>query len=123
MANDLETLLATLRRSYPTSSIRTLPEPAMFLRSSTGRTLHAEGSQVLSLDGAMAYTAAYMNGLVERVKETPDYELDAAHPWIIGVWPGDLTSVPLIFIFGNIIRHGHEVWTEVGWPTYEKLEF
>ena len=119
----VETLLAALRQAYPTSHVRLLPEPAMFLRSSTGRTLHAEGSQVLSVDGALAYTAAYMNGLLERVRDTADFALNEAHPWIIGVHPGDLTTSPLLFIFGNIVRNGNEVWTEVGWPIYEKLEF
>ena len=33
-----------------------------------------------------------MNGLMERVRESEGYELNEAHPWIIGVYPGDLTS-------------------------------
>jgi hypothetical protein len=103
--------------------VRVLPEPAMFLRSSTGRSYHAEGMQVLSLESAMSYAAAYMHGLLERIRETPDYQLNEAHPWIIGVYPGDLHSSPLIFIFGNIIRSGSETWIEVGFPRYEKLEF
>ena len=123
MAINLDELMATLRRAYPTSSIRVLPEPAMFLRSNTGRTFHAEGSQVLSVEGGMAYTSAYMNGLLERVHATEDYRLNEAHPWIIGVHPGDLSSVPLIFIFGNIIRSGKEEWIEVGYPHFEKLTF
>ena len=58
-----------------------------------------------------------------RVRDTEGYQLDEAHPWIIGVYPGDLQSTPLIFIFGNIIRSGAETWIEVGFPRYEKLEF
>jgi hypothetical protein len=123
MAQTIDSLLATLRATYPTSLVRTLPESAMFLRSNTGRTFHAEGMQVLSVEGAMAYTEAYMGGLLERVKGTEGYELNPDHPWIIGVYPGDLTSVPLIFIFGNVIRSGKEEWVEVGYPHFEKLEF
>ena len=123
MANDLETLLATLRRTYPTSSIRTLPEPAMFLRSNTGRTYTAEGMQITSKEGALDYAKAYMNGLTERTKATEGFELNPEHPWIIGVFPGSETSAPLIFIFGNIIRYGTESWVEVGFPTYEQLQF
>ena len=123
MPFDLEKLMDTLRQTYPTSHVRVLPEPAMFLRSSTGRSYHAEGMQVLSLESAMSYAAAYMHGLLERIRETPDYQLNEAHPWIIGVYPGDLHSSPLIFIFGNIIRSGLETWIEVGFPRYEKLEF
>ena len=123
MPFDLEKLMDTLRQTYPTSHVRVLPEPAMFLRSSTGRSYHAEGMQVLSLESAMSYAAAYMHGLLERIRETPDYQLNEAHPWIIGVYPGDLHSSPLLFIFGNIIRSGSETWIEVGFPRYEKLEF
>jgi hypothetical protein len=113
MPFDLETLMDTLRQTYPTSHVRVLPEPAMFLRSSTGRSYHAEGMQVLSVESAMSYAEAYMHGLLERIRETPDYQLNEAHPWIIGVYPGDLQSTPLIFIFGNIIRSGAETWIEV----------
>jgi hypothetical protein len=123
MAFPIDELLATLRRTYPTSLVRQLPEPAMFLRSNTGRTYHAEGMQVLSVESALAYASAYMAGLRERIREAEDHQLDPAHPWIIGVHPGDLTSSPLIFIFGNIIRSGHETWVELGYPRYEKLEF
>jgi hypothetical protein len=119
----LEHLVETLRASYPGSHVRLLPEPAMFLRSSTGRTYHAEGMQILSEDSALAYADAYMRGLLERIRETADYRINEAHPWIIGVYPGDLSSSALIFIFGNIIRAGQETWVEVGYPHYEKLEF
>ena len=34
-----------------------------------------------------------------------------------------LSILPLIFIFGNIIRSGKEEWVEVGYPHFEKLEF
>jgi len=119
----LQALVETLRTTYPTSHVRLLPEPAMFLRSSTGRTYHAEGMQILDAEAALAYADAYMRGLLERIKETGDYRLNEAHPWIIGVYPGDLTSSPLIFIFGNIIRSGAEEWVEVGYPHYEKLAF
>ncbi|BDU74914.1 hypothetical protein [Mesoterricola silvestris] len=123
MEPDLTTLLETLRRMYPTSLVRTLPEPAMFLRSNTGRTFHAEGMQVLSAESALAYASAYMRGLRERIAATADYQLNEEHPWIIGIHPGDLTSPPLIFIFGNIIRSGKEAWVELGYPRYEALDF
>lgn len=123
MPFDFEKLMETLRQTYPTSHVRVLPEPAMFLRSSNGRSYHAEGMQILSIESAMSYAAAYMHGLLERIRETPDYQLNEAHPWIIGVYPGDLHSSPLVFIFGNIIRSGTETWVEVGFPRYEKLEF
>jgi len=123
MAINIDELLETLRRTYPTSLVRRLPEPAMFLRSDTGRTYHAEGMQVLSAESALTYASAYMAGLQERIREAEDHQLDADHPWIIGVYPGDLTASPLIFIFGNIIRGGHERWVELGYPRYEKLEF
>jgi hypothetical protein len=119
----VETLLDALHQAYPTSHVRLLAEPAMFLRSNQGRSYTAEGMQILSLDGALDYAKAYMNGLVERTRATEGFELDPAHPWIIGVFPGNAWSSPLIFIFGNIIRHGTETWVEVGFPTYEKLEF
>lgn len=123
MEPKLEALLDTLRTTYPTSVVRLLPEPAMFLRSNTGRTFHAEGMQVLSAESALAYASAYMSGLRERIRTTEDYVLNEAHPWIIGVHPGDLSSPPLIFIFGNIIRSGTEAWIELGYPRYEKLDF
>ncbi len=119
----VETLLAALRQAYPTSHVRLLPEPAMFLRSSTGRTYHAEGMQVLSVESALAYASAYMTGLLERVRDTEDFTLNTEHPWIIGVHPGDLASSPLLFIFGNIIRSGGEAWVELGYPRYEPLVF
>jgi hypothetical protein len=123
VAINIDELLETLRRTYPTSLVRILPEPAMFLRSDTGRTFHAEGMQVLSVESALAYASAYMAGLQERILESADHKLDAAHPWIIGLHAGDLTTSPLLFIFGNIIRGGHEHWIELGYPRYEKLEF
>jgi hypothetical protein len=123
MAVNIEALLGTLKQTYPTSHVRLLPEPAMFLRSNTGRTFHAEGMQVLSQGSALEYASAYMDGLRERVKNTEGYALNEAHPWIIGLHPGDLISSPLIFIFGNIIRSGKEEWVEVGYPHYEHLEF
>jgi len=123
MSLNLDQLMETLRQTYPTSHVRVLPEPAMFLRSNTGRSMHAEGMQVLSIESALAYASAYIHGLLERIRETEGYQLDEAHPWIIGVYPGDLQSSPLIFIFGNIIRSGAEAWVEVGFPHYEKLEF
>jgi len=123
MEPKLDSLLETLRRTFPTSLVKVLPEPAMFLRSNTGRTFHAEGMQVLSAESALAYATAYMDGLRERVRGTDDYELNEARPWIIGVHPGDLTSPPLIFIFGNIIRSGKEEWVELGYPHYERLNF
>jgi len=123
MAQTIDSLLATLRATYPTSLVRTLPESAMFLRSSTGRTYHAEGMQVLSVESALAYASAYMTGLLERVRDTEDFTLNTEHPWIIGVHPGDLASSPLLFIFGNIIRSGGEAWVELGYPRYEPLVF
>jgi hypothetical protein len=116
-------LLESLRAAYPTSHVRLLPEPAMFLRSNTGRTYHAEGMQILAPESAMAYAAAYIDGLLSRIRDTEGYQLNEAHPWIIGVYPGDLFSSPLIFIFGNIIRSGKEAWVEVGYPRYERLTF
>lgn len=123
MSIDILKLMEALRLAYPTSHVRALPEPAMFLRSSTGRSMHAEGMQVLTLESAMAYASAYMQGLQERIRETEGYQLNEAHPWIIGVYPGDLHSSPLLFIFGNIVRSGTETWVEVGYPRYEPLEF
>lgn len=123
MTSNVETLVTALRQAFPTSHVRLLPEPAMFLRSNTGRSYHAEGMQFLSVESAMAHARAYMNGLEERTRESEGFELNKAHPWIIGVYPGDLTSAPLIFIFGNIIRAGKEEWVEIGFPRYERLEF
>jgi hypothetical protein len=123
MASTVEALLEALQLAFPTSHVRLLPEPAMFLRSNMGRSYHAEGMQFLSVESALAHARAYMNGLEERVSHTEGFELNQAHPWIIGVYPGDLTSAPLVFIFGNIIRSGKEEWTEIGYPRYENLEF
>jgi len=119
----VEALTAALREAFPTSHIRLLPEPAMFLRSNLGRSYHAEGMQFLSVESAMANARAYMTGLQERIRESDGMGLNAAHPWIIGIYPGDLTSTPLIFIFGNIIRSGKEEWVQIGFPRYEKLDF
>jgi hypothetical protein len=77
----------------------------------------------LSTESGLSYARAYMHGLLERIRETDGFELNESHPWIIGVHPGDLTSTPLIFIFGNIIRSGKEEWIEIGYPRYEGLEF
>jgi hypothetical protein len=123
MSVSIDTLLAALRQAYPTSHVRLLPEPAMFLRSNLGRTYTAEGMQILSLEGALDYAQAYMNGLTERAQATEGFELNREHPWILGVFPGSSTASPLIFIFGNIIRQGRESWVEVGCPTYEQLSF
>ena len=123
MTLSTDNLLEALRQAYPTSHIRRLPEPAMFLRSNLGRSYTAEGMQIVSLEGALDYAKAYMTGLTERAEATEGFELNPAHPWIIGVFPGNDSASPLIFIFGNIIRYGRESWVEVGFPTYEKLEF
>jgi len=66
MPFDLEQLMEALRQAYPTSHVRVLPEPAMFLRSNTGRTYHAEGMQILSTESALNYAAAYIHGLLDR---------------------------------------------------------
>ena len=95
----------------------------MFLRSNRGRSYHAEGTQFLSLEAALAHVKAYMRGLQERIRESEGFQLDEAHPWIIGVHPGDLASAPLIFIFGNLLRPGGERWIEIGFPRYEELRF
>ena len=71
-----DTLITALRKAYPTSHVRLLPEPAMFLRSSTGRTYTAEGMQITSKEGAIDYAKAYMNGLTERTKATEGFELN-----------------------------------------------
>jgi len=123
MSLAIDSLLDVLCKTYPTSHVRLLPEPAMFLRSNQGRTFTAEGMQVVSPEGALDYAKAYMNGLEERTRATEGFELDPEHPWIIGVFPGNDTTSPLIFIFGNIIRYGREAWVEVGFPTYEPLAF
>jgi len=119
----VEALLSTLKQTYPTSHVRLLGEPAMFLRSNLGRSYTAEGMQILSTESALDYAHAYMNGLTERTKATEGFELNAQHPWIIGVFPGNDHASPLIFIFGNIIRNGKEVWVEVGEPKYDALAF
>ncbi len=123
MTANVEALMEALRGAFPSSHVRRLPEPAMFLRSHLGRTYHAEGTQCLSVESALANARAYMSGLLARIRESDGMELNEAHPWIIGVYPGDLTSAPLIFIFGNVIRSGKEEWVEIGFPRYEKLEF
>ncbi|MDR3682510.1 MAG: hypothetical protein P4L11_02180 [Geothrix sp.] len=123
MTPNVDALMEALRGAFPTSHVRLLPEPAMFLRSNLGRTYHAEGMQFLTVESALAHARAYMSGLMERIRESEGMELNEAHPWIIGVHPGDLTAAPLIFIFGNIIRSGKEEWVEIGFPRYEKLEF
>ncbi len=123
MTFPIEHLLGALKQAYPTSHIRLLSEPAMFLRSNLGRSYTAEGMPITSQKGALDYAKAYMSGLTERAQATEGFELDPEHPWIIGVFPGNATASPLIFIFGNIIRYGREAWVEVGFPTYEKLEF
>ena len=123
MTFPVETLLEALRQGFPTSHVRLLAEPAMFLRSNLGRSYTAEGMPIASLEGALEYAKAYMNGLTERTLATEGFELNPDHPWIFGVFPGNASTSPLIFIFGNIIRYGRESWIEVGFPTYEKLEF
>ncbi len=123
MTFPVEHLLQALKQAYPTSHIRLLPEPAMFLRSNLGRSYTAEGMQIVSLEGALDYAKAYMTGLTERAQATEGFDLNPDHPWIIGVFPGNASSSALIFIFGNIIRYGKEAWVEVGFPTYEQLEF
>jgi hypothetical protein len=123
MTPHLDELMEALRLAFPTSHLRFLPEPAMFLRSNTGRSYHAEGMQFLSVESAMAHVNAYIRGLQERIRESDGFELNPAHPWIIGVHPGDLASPPLIFVFGNIIRSGKEEWIEIGFPRYESLTF
>ena len=123
MSFSVDSLLDALRKAYPTSHVRLLAEPAMFLRSNLGRSYTAEGMQILGEAAALDYAKAYMNGLTERAQATEGFELDQAHPWIIGVYPGSDSASPLIFIFGNIVRYGQERWVEVGFPTYERLEF
>ena len=123
MTFPIDPLLASLRQAYPSSSVRLLPEPAMFLRSNQGRTYTAEGMPVVTLEGALEYARAYMSGLTERTAATEGFQLNPEHPWIIGVFPGTASTLPLLFIFGNVIRHGSETWVEVGYPTYQKLEF
>jgi hypothetical protein len=123
MTFPIEHLLEALRQAYPTSHVRLLPEPAMFLRSNLGRSYTAEGMRITTLEAALDYAKAYMAGLTERAQATEGFELNPDHPWIIGVFPGNASSSPLIFIFGNIIRNGQETWAEVGFPTYERLAF
>jgi len=123
MSFPVDSLLDALRKAYPTSHVRLLAEPAMFLRSNLGRSYTAEGMQIVSEAAALDYAKAYMNGLTERAQATEGFELDPEHPWILGVFPGNATTSPLIFIFGNIVRYGQERWVEVGFPTYERLEF
>ncbi|NTW86248.1 MAG: hypothetical protein HGB30_08815 [Holophagaceae bacterium] len=123
MSIPVDSLLAALRKAYPTSHVRLLAEPAMFLRSNLGRSYTAEGMQIVSEAAALDYATAYMNGLTERAQATEGFELDPEHPWILGVFPGNATTSPLIFIFGNIVRNGQERWIEVGFPIYERLEF
>jgi hypothetical protein len=123
MTLSVEALLSTLKQTYPTSHVRLLCEPAMFVRSNLGRSYTAEGMQILSTEGALDYAKAYMNGLTERTLGTEGFELNRQHPWIIGVFPGNDHAAPLIFIFGNIIRNGQEAWVEVGEPKYDALEF
>ena len=123
MSFPIDSLLDALRKAHPTSHVRLLAEPAMFLRSNLGRSYTAEGMQIVSKAAALDYAKAYMNGLTERAQATEGFELNAAHPWIIGLFPGNATTSPLIFIFGNIIRYGRETWVEVGTPTYDQLTF
>lgn len=123
MSFPVDSLLDALRKAYPTSHVRLLAEPAMFLRSNLGRSYTAEGMQIVSEAAALDYAKAYMNGLTERAQATEGFELDPGHPWILGVFPGNATTSPLIFIFGNIVRYGQERWVEVGFPTYEQLQF
>ena len=123
MSFPVDSLLDALHKAYPTSHVRLLAEPAMFLRSNQGRSYTAEGMQIVSEAAALDYAKAYMNGLTERAQATEGFELDPEHPWILGVFPGNATTSPLIFIFGNIVRYGQERWVEVGFPTYERLVF
>ena len=123
MTYSADALLQAFRTAYPTSHVRLLAEPAMFLRSNLGRSYTAEGMQVVTIEGALDYAQAYMNGLTERAQATEGFELNAAHPWIIGLFPGNATTSPLIVIIGNIIRSGRETWVEVGSPAYDQLTF
>ena len=123
MSIPIDSLLDALRKAYPTSHVRLLAEPAMFLRSNQGRSYTAEGMPIVTEAAALDYAKAYMNGLTERAQATEGFELDPEHPWILGVFPGNATTSPLIFIFGNIVRYGQERWVEVGFPTYKRLEF
>jgi hypothetical protein len=94
-------------------------DPFYSTRSNLRQNYTAEGMQIVSLDCAKAY----MSGLTERARTTGGFELNTAHPWIIGVLPGNDSSSSLIFILGNIIRYGKETRAEVGYPTYENLNF
>jgi hypothetical protein len=121
MALEVEKLLQALKQTYPTSHFKLLLEPAMFIRSNKGRTYSARGAEVFSVKSALDYTHVRMDIVMERVKETDGYLLDADHPWIIGIYPGDGEQHPHIFVHGNIIRNGTEHWVEVGSIQYEPL--
>ena len=71
--------------------------------STSGAYQYAEGMRITTLEAALDYAKAYMAGLTERAQATEGFELNPDHPWIIGVFPGNASSSPLIFIFGNII--------------------
>lgn len=121
MALEVEKLMEALKQSYPTSHYRILLEPAMFIRSSKGRTYSARGVEVFSVRSALDYTHVRMNIVMERVKEAEGYVLDQEHPWIIGIYPGDGEQHPHVFVHGNIIRNRTEHWVEVGSIQYEPL--
>ena len=127
MSIPIDSLLDALRKAYPTSHVRLLAElsPSMLIAvvDNQGRSYTAEGMPIVTEAAALDYAKAYMNGLTERAQATEGFELDPEHPWILGVFPGNATTSPLIFIFGNIVRYGQERWVEVGFPTYERLEF
>lgn len=121
MALDAQQLLEALKQTYPTTHFRMLQEPAMFIRSNKGRTYSARGAEVFSLKSALDYTHVRMDIVRERVKETEGYVLDPEHPWIIGIYPGDGTQHPHVFVHGNIVRNGTERWVEVGSIQYDRL--
>jgi hypothetical protein len=121
MAIELERLMAALKENYPTSYFRVLQEPAMFIRSNKGRTYSARGAEVFSIKSALDYTHVRMDIVMERVRETEGYLLNQAHPWIIGLYPGDGQQHPHVFVHGNIVRNGSEHWVEVGSIQYERL--
>ena len=121
MALEVDKLMEALKQIYPTSHFRVLLEPAMFLHSNKGRTYSARGAEVFSVKSALDYTHVRMDIVMERVKETEGYRLDQAHPWIIGIYPGNGEQHPHIFVHGNIIRNGTERWVEVGSIQYERL--
>ena len=58
MTFPVEALLTALQQGFPTSHVRLLSEPAMFLRSNLGRSYTAEGMQIASVEGAMEYAKA-----------------------------------------------------------------